>query len=455
MHFFVPFLLVLTLAAPAAALDFSGVSLALSEDFQGETSSPTSPEVDLLDAEGVFTEFGAVLTGTHADLSGNGAGVVADPAVSTAGSDLGFRFDFDDFTHTVDGQVLFWGIAELRGWGGSAPLVNLRFGLLASRTPGGVSVDLVLDETDGFNTLASTSVTLGPSKSADVFSGMAARVDAFIDHSAGTATAQLLLGGVAVATTPAITLTTYFDQILTRWDVGIFEISGAPASVDVTLLEVYADPLGWAPLYNIDVGSSAGVPSSSYGAAGQAGVWNQVGLGTSSLLGVHGNPSAATVTVTSENVDTGGGSSPNVNALLGDSAFDCTAAESWDMTLNGLPDGLYRLYIYAPSKDDTDTGALLVDAVLYGNLTGVNPPALVQGSSWERFVLILDGGVTSFGGLSSMVSCAGIAGVQLEIAQDVAPAVPSIGVSGLAALAGTLLLVGGLFSAPLRLRGAP
>lgn len=109
---------------------------------------------------------------------------------------------------------------------------------------------------------------------------------------------------------------------------------------------------------NVDInratGSGNGVPSSSYGAAaGQPGVWNNVAPGSSGtvvLVGLDGNGSGVTLTR-----DGGGGGSANTvpgassdyGKLMWDYQYGITPTGSAVATLNGVDQGLYRLYVYA------------------------------------------------------------------------------------------------------------
>ena len=147
---------------------------------------------------------------------------------------------------------------------------------------------------------------------------------------------------------------------------------------------------------NVDInrttGSGAGAPAATLaGAAGQAGVWNDVAptlAGAQSLQGLGGAASGLTVTRTGSS-GSNGSSAPIGTAeyakLMWDYSFLPTANGEVEYTVNGLDAGLYRVYTYA---------ALPGDAGWYIDTFGLQ-------TYYSNYVQVLLNGVNVGGGTTS------------------------------------------------------
>jgi hypothetical protein len=198
-----------------------------------------------------------------------------------------------------------------------------------------------------------------------------------------------------------------------------------------------------AQSFNIDLGTTFGPPSTSFaGAAGQAGTWNSLGLGTSPLVGLAGSATGASVDVSS--VSDTGNLPPGVTdneRLLGDNIFDCAAPKEWALTFSGLKDGFYQVFLYAPVNPLVSTGTGDANGVAFPDLPG-NSSSLIEGQTWARLSTVVSGGVLVINGFEiSTDLCAGLAGVQLVLQQASAPA-PTMSMAGIGVLLSALTLVG-------------
>ena len=90
--------------------------------------------------------------------------------------------------------------------------------------------------------------------------------------------------------------------------------------------------------FNIDVGSSQGTPSDTYGAAsGQTGPWNIVGTGINPFLTDTSNsPTSVSIGVTADTDAGNGPSCPTADAIasIGDNIY--TLHGTWSVNLGGL-----------------------------------------------------------------------------------------------------------------------
>lgn len=166
---------------------------------------------------------------------------------------------------------------------------------------------------------------------------------------------------------------------------------------------------------NVDLGTGAGAPSSSYGAAAaQPGVWNSFGTGSFPLVGLGGGATGVTLLASADGVGTGGFGGGDSQALLGDNLFDCVDPDAWSFGFTGLANGIYALYVYAPSNGVVDTGTVTANGVLLTSMPGSEASTLIEGTSWKRAYVRVSAGVLDVGGAGTGASnCAGVSGVQL------------------------------------------
>ncbi len=227
-------------------------------------------------------------------------------------------------------------------------------------------------------------------------------------------------------------------------------VTGSPQTdIDLTLVEIYTDvqALTFEPVINLDVGGIFGQPMNSFAAAGGAGVWNKIHfIGGIPLVDVDGIASGAIATLETESMPfLGPGYQNDLSALLEDAGEDCSDPTQWNLTFNGLANGVYKVFVYAPLGASQQTGDISFNGTMAINsLPGISPPELIKGTSWDSAFAVVNGGTLSLAGIGNgAVSCAAIAGVQLALGTSIVlpPSVPSLGTPGLLGLAGLLLLV--------------
>jgi len=206
----------------------------------------------------------------------------------------------------------------------------------------------------------------------------------------------------------------------------------ARLSLIAALLLIAPTPAAWGAVgLNVDFGTEFSVPASSYGAAsGQAGHWNQIGLGVSALDDVTGAASAASISVTAT-VDSGFAGTPvdDTGELLNDNFFS-SGGTSWSVDVSGLAAGDYLLFLYAPTNGVVSTGAMTVDGVPVASLPGDTSGTLIEGTSWTVVAVSFTGGTLSITG--SDVDTSGLAGLQVTPAPE--PSGMALLASGLAGL---------------------
>ena len=189
---------------------------------------------------------------------------------------------------------------------------------------------------------------------------------------------------------------------------------------------------------NIDIGTSLGAPSNSYGAAsGSAGTWNSFSPPFSgvALVDLLGDPTAATLTtsgVGGEFSQNNAGTSGDDEALMDDlEDIGCTpgvSTSTW--TITGMAEGDYDVYVYAWAPDDR-TG-FSTDISVAGGALGTQTSgafawggAHVQGGTYvvDTVNVASDGGSISVTATTN-TGCGSVNGIQI-----VPYAAPSCGTS--------------------------
>jgi len=147
----------------------------------------------------------------------------------------------------------------------------------------------------------------------------------------------------------------------------------------------------WAASVNIDFESySANLPANTYGAAaGQSGTWNGLKFNSDNsnsvysgnLLGLDGQPSGVSYSATGISYLTIGASN---DLLIKDGfwAANYSPKPNWNVTLTGLVNGLYDVYVYAPTHSDIPTGNFTVNgtaASSFGYATSGSGPNGLDG----------------------------------------------------------------------------
>lgn len=190
---------------------------------------------------------------------------------------------------------------------------------------------------------------------------------------------------------------------------------------------------------NVDLGASTQAsPPSSYAAAGTAGTWNGVSIGSAALVDSDASSSSVSMTANAESLGTGPGQSPEVD-LLGDYISDCNGVREWSVSFSGLVDGGYRIRLYAPSNTVIETGDMLVNGKTVPTLLGAS--TLQDGVSHTSVIAAVSGGALDISGVSNTPGlCAGLAGVQLE--GPLSGTIPALTTGGCATLLVLLFLCG-------------
>ena len=466
----IPFLLLITSPANSNHL----LPLAFVENFTGETSTPTTPELDLLGTSGLSVD--GTFSGSAVQLSIDSVDIdsltlfslVDTTSVSTHGSSHRFRAEFENLTLASDGSAnLRLGASLLPVGPGTVSQIQVLLILVTDAGNGDFAFLRIqeLDPNDFFNPLGESSVELLASEATAILSGAHVRLDVLINDSSNRVSAEVEISGVPASVGGILELVDYDEQTLEFAFFGLTHFVSfgllPPTTVDLTLVEAYADvqPLTFEPLFNIDFSVADGKPASSYAAAGGAGEWNGfLNLGGLLLVDVNGLTTGGSATISSATIGIIGGSFGGEDAaLLSDSTVDCTDPGEWSLTFAGLADGVYRIIAYAPTSPSTQTGDISIDGNLAINsLPGDSPAALVEGTSWGTTLAVVSGGTLSIDGLGDgAVSCVGLAGVQLEFGTPiviVAPSVPSLNVPAIAGLISLLLIVGRLILTKKRTR---
>jgi len=165
--------------------------------------------------------------------------------------------------------------------------------------------------------------------------------------------------------------------------------------------------------FNVDFGTAFAPPPRSFGAAsGQVGRWTNVGLGETTLPALIGGDSQVRLNLSAATAS-GASSSPTDDAerLLNDH-FSSAVGAPWTVTLSGLTQGSYRVFLYAPSDSTVGSGAMTVNGVINaGTIPGDPGGSLIENTSWVSVVVPVSGGTLVITG--SDASTSGLAGLQI------------------------------------------
>jgi hypothetical protein len=235
----------------------------------------------------------------------------------------------------------------------------------------------------------------------------------------GISTGAMIVGGIPVTGIPGDPASNLIEG--TSWAKahvtvtgGTLAISGTGVSVaGLSGLQIVPHKSGGPKSLNLDFGTANGVPASSYGAAsGQAGSWNQVGLGVTTLVDLTGGPSAACVSIVAFSSN-GGVATPPIDddgELLFDN-FHSSVGGAWSVFLSGVTNGDYLVFLYAPSNSITATGNMTVGGVPVASIAGHLGSTLIESTSWVKAQVTVTGGVLVVSGSDAGFS--GLAGLQL------------------------------------------
>jgi hypothetical protein len=407
------------------AIDFSPLPRVFLETFQGETSSPTTPDEDYLGTGGVIS--GGTFTGTVAQLAIGVAPVeVASyqlldvDLISTRGSDHGFRVDFDNLSVVSDGSVALASVVEFSEIGSGAPL-RLAVGVIVTQSVNGNSASLQLAEVDFVNPDNLSILNLTEVEATAILNGAVVRVDGHVDHDGGFLSADVAIDGTIVSGN-SLSLLSYGEHSLSNGVAVLgFQPPTPPTSavVDVLRLEAYAQPMTFEPLFNIDVGGGSGTPTSLFDAAGGPGYWNLLqSSGVHLLTDVDGIPTATSALLSPLAIlNFGTGYQSDFGALFGDYGDTCSSPFEWSVDFSGLADGTYRALVYASGASTNDTGEISINGVpSIGVLPGLTTQLHVQGINWDSAHGAASGGNLLIEGIGTgSAACVAVAGLQLEV----------------------------------------
>ncbi|MEM7410466.1 MAG: hypothetical protein AAF430_09565 [Myxococcota bacterium] len=428
------------------------------EDYEAETVFPTTPEEDVLGIAGM-SGFDTLLTGEPALQSGaaqvfasgpiNLEGTAIDTAATLGANDFGLRGQYANVTMVGDGTA-FAGLSSAVEITRDAISVGVRMQRQAGNESAELRVSLV-SGADGVTVIAEAFLALSGREAAALLGGAAFTLDLFVDRGSNRALGSIRVDGYPE--TPPVDIDLFgvgTSAIASASQLGGFDrFATQPSSVelDLTAFEVHSELLR---SFNIDVGTGLGTPSNSFGAAGPAGPWTEIGVGTTLLTDTLGIPSGASaLLITSSAAGSIGPGATDAEQLLGDYGFDCAFPSVWSLQVTGLAETAHDVIVYAPADTQTISGAIRVNGNLVGDLDGDPTFALVEGVSWKRVVTSAPGGAITVSGSEGSPLCAGVSG--LQIVARAFPAVP--GLSDPFALAAVALLLCGL--AGHALRGCP
>lgn len=208
-----------------------------------------------------------------------------------------------------------------------------------------------------------------------------------------------------------------------------------PTALLVFVLSLPVPAFAAAQSFNVDIGAVGGTPAASFGAAaGQAGTWNEIGLGTSANLSDLGGAATPVSVAVSADTDTGSQllCSGDIGALINDNVYRQGANAVWNVTFSGLANGSYTVFLYGPVNTAVNSGTMNVNGTTVPNMSG-DACTLTSGVTFQSVqatvtnnTLTISGDETGTGGIF-----AGLAGVQLVAAAGV-PSMPVWLLSGIA-----------------------
>lgn len=169
---------------------------------------------------------------------------------------------------------------------------------------------------------------------------------------------------------------------------------------------------------NIDFGSNIGTPATSFsGASSQLGVWNSITSTTTSLVSTAGTEHGVTLTLNANQLNVTGSYCmmyTNEEYLLCD-GFLTNALSTWSITVSGLNDGNYNLYIYAITSDSTsssETGLMDVNGTPVSSMPGEMYTALTEYISYVSVPVTVTNGSINISGTSPTENT-GLSGLQI------------------------------------------
>ena len=258
--------LILILAGPAQSLDFSGDLLVYREDFEGEISFPTTPEVDQIAVGGLLggSDPGLLgppppLTGTSVHESASDTTTIVEAVLfvsSSLGTDsFSSRGEFsglsvpEDMSAGLSINFLFPAVPP-EGFPSIAVNVGLDGGNTSFSIPAAASI--LVAETDGmglFPSVNSVELSLPAAETVALLGGAAFVLDLRADRVAETVTASIDITGFPTHTVGPMPLLLIDDAAeVFAMTQGLFLVSsfaappGTLVEVDLDAFEIYLPP---------------------------------------------------------------------------------------------------------------------------------------------------------------------------------------------------------------------
>jgi len=183
--------------------------------------------------------------------------------------------------------------------------------------------------------------------------------------------------------------------------------------------QVLAASVSINPSINIDFGAWGAPPSNAYGgAAGQAGTWNQVGAigpATRNLVDINGVSGSLSLSLTGSTIVNSiaiTGYTGDERALLND--FIYTERHGpWSFSIDGLGNGAYDVYAYAPAHVNVGTGDFSINGIAQSAVTGSTGGTVDLGVEYLVARTIVSNGTMSFVSSTSLYR-SGLAGLQIS-----------------------------------------
>jgi hypothetical protein len=193
---------------------------------------------------------------------------------------------------------------------------------------------------------------------------------------------------------------------------------------------LYGATAATATPINIDFGRLPNsIPSSTFGAAsGQAGFWNDIQSSfiVNGLRDLSGNVTGINLTLVAFTLGGTDETAPDGDgADLMEDNFYSFPNEAWALTLTGLADGLYDVFLYEPHNSAVGTGAGNVNGVAFNHITGnFAAGVFLEGQNFHHLTGVsVSGGLLTAGG--SSVNFSGLSGLQLVQASPAAVPEPA------------------------------
>lgn len=429
-------LMILHAATPSGALDLSNHALVYLEDFDGETSFPTLPEVNLLSigansSIGVdgnnnpfaapFISGDAVVGSIHSEVP-TALQNVHVPA--TFSNSLAIRATFNSFSlgmAPADGSASTGVVAVFGPLMGVTPTAVVDAGLGISRSFGNTTGFVILNYNEPGVAPAFTFLAFDPLDPSDaaaisaVLSGTPFTVDLAFDKTTLIATASVDIAGFGEFVAPPLDVSGIAgitsSTPLAATNLFLSENFGLDVDVNMEDISVFFPP---PPVptdsFNIDIGNEYGPPANSFAAFGLAGPWNEIDIGTTALVNTLGILTSTDIFVSGAFGSSSNTPTNDAQLLLND--HFSTSDPVWQIDIIGLVPGFYDVLLYAPTNGIVQTGELTVNGIELPNLPGDLAGELIAGTSVGFVTAFAVGGVIEILGSADPVF-KGLAGIQL------------------------------------------